>query len=57
MEFEGENVLMKCNKPIEGYTVGKKYNLLGCVGEYIVLIADNGEQYTVHEGYFDIVSK
>lgn len=48
---------MKCNKPIEGYTVGKIYNLLGCAGEYIILVADNGEQYTVHEGYFDIVSK
>lgn len=50
-------MLLKCNKPIDGYTVGKTYELLGCAGEHIEVVADDGKKYVVFEGYFDIVNE
>lgn len=47
---------LKCIKSLNGFTVGKKYKLLGCAGEYVELEDDSGKRFIIFEGYFDIVS-
>ena len=44
-----------CIKPIEGLTVGKEYELLGCAGEYVQVTDDNEYNAILFESYFDIV--
>jgi hypothetical protein len=51
------NIKLKCIKPIEGFTVGKDYNLLGCAGELVELLDDNNEKTILYESYFEIINK
>lgn len=46
---------LKCVRKCEGFTVGKKYNLIACAGEHIEILDDNREQVIVYESYFDLV--
>lgn len=43
-----------CTKETDGFTVGKKYKVLGCVAEYVQLRGDDGEEVIMNEVYFDV---
>lgn len=47
--------IMKCVKPLEGFTVNKLYILQGVGGEQLCLTDDNGIKVCVFEGYFNSV--
>lgn len=46
---------MLCTSEVDGFTIGKTYELLGCIGEYVALTDDDGEECVIYEGYFDIL--
>ena len=46
-----------CVKEIEGFTVGKEYELLGYGEELVQLKDDNGQDFILLESYFDIVDE
>lgn len=46
---------LKCIKKTEGFTVGKKYKLLGCAGEYVQVKDDCKEEVLLFEGYFECI--
>ena len=47
---------LKCTKEVEGFTVGKKYKVRGCVAEYVLLKDDNKREVVIYEGYFEPVN-
>lgn len=44
---------VKCIKSLEGFTLGKSYKLLGCAGEYVQLVDDNGDEVILYDCYFE----
>lgn len=48
---------LKCLKPVEGFTVGKIYKLLGVSGEYVSVKDDNKKKVILLESYFEILNK
>lgn len=43
-----------CTSEVDGFTIGKSYQVLGFAGEYVALVDDNGEECTLYEGHFKI---
>ena len=52
LPFNNLNKNMTCIKEIEGFTIGKKYKLIGCAGEYVQVKDDNGDEVILFESYF-----
>lgn len=48
---------LKCIKKVEGFTIGKNYEMLGCAGEYVQLKADDGKESILFESYFQIMEE
>lgn len=46
---------LKCIKKVEGFTIGRNYEMLGCAGEYVQLKADDGKESILFESYFQIM--
>lgn len=44
---------LKCIKKTDGFTLNKKYKLLGVGGEMVQLKNDAGEVVVLYEGYFE----
>lgn len=43
---------LECIRKIEGFTIGKKYKLLGVAGEYVQLKDDDKKIVTLYESHF-----
>jgi hypothetical protein len=47
---------LRCIRPIEGFTLGKTYKLLGCAGEYVELVDDDKVKVILYESYFELIN-
>lgn len=45
---------LECIIKVEGFTIGKKYKLLGVAGEYVQMKDDDKKIVTLYESYFKI---
>lgn len=44
---------IKCINKTDGFTVGKSYKLIGCIGEYVQLKDDHKRSVILFESYFE----
>lgn len=53
---KGKRTYVVCNGAVDGFTIGKVYEVFGSGGEYICLVDDEGARCHVVDGQFDLVS-